>query len=102
MPKLTSDGKTLFVDEKPVIKGWESFSGVYWFGLEISEIRKTADGGGSVMEDGSVVDDVIWFGLVQGQEEEYGYFSEAEIKGLGMMAWRIKPQDLPHAGRRSR
>jgi len=83
-----------------VLKGWESFTGWYWFAVEKVEERRVADGSGSVMADGAVVDDTIWFGLVQGHEEEWGDFSEAEIRSLGNMAWPIKPQDLPHAGRR--
>lgn len=95
----TKDGK-LYAGDHLVLKGWESYSGWFWLAVEKVEERKVADGSGSVMEDGSVVDDVIWFGLVQGSEEEWGEFSEAEIRALGNMAWPIKPQDLPCAGRR--
>ena len=66
------------------------------------EERRVADGSGSVMADGSVVDDVIWFGLVQGHEEEWGEFSEAEIRTLGTMAWEIPYKNLPYSGRRNR
>ena len=90
----------LYAGPHKVLKGWESFTGWYWFAVEMVEERKVADGSGSVMADGSVVDDVIWFGFVQGQEEEWGEFSEAEIRALGNQAWPIKPQDLPYAGRR--
>jgi len=90
----------LYAGEHKVLKGWESFSGWFWFATEKVEERKVADGSGSVMADGSVVDDVIWFGLVQGLEEEWGDFSEAEIRSLGNLAWPILPQDLPFAGRR--
>ena len=83
-----------------VLRGWESYTGWYWFATEKVEERRVADGSGSVMEDGSVVDDTIWFGLIQGLEEEWGEFSEAEIRALGNMAWPIKLQDLPYAGRR--
>lgn len=88
----TKDGK-LYAGDHLVLKGWESFSGFYWFGIEKIEER-------SVMEDGSVVNDVIWYGYVQGLEEEWGEFSEAEIKALGNLAWPIKECDLPIAGRR--
>ena len=103
MSKLETVNGKLMIDGKPVIKGWESFSGWYWFALEKSEERKIgSEGGGSVI-DGREVDDVIWFGFVQGQEEEYGYFSEAEIKSLGKYrVWLIKKDDLPSAGRRGR
>jgi hypothetical protein len=94
MPELKTINGRLEIDGKPVIKGWESFTGWYWFALEkdseqVSEIN------------GRAVPDVIWFGLVQGFEDEYGYFSEAEIKALGSRAWPIKAVDLPYAGRRA-
>jgi hypothetical protein len=92
-------GKPIF---KPVLKGWESMSGWYWFAVEKVEERKVAEGGGSIIN-GREVDDVLWYGLVQGFEEEWGNFSEAEIKSLGpYVAWPIKKCDLPHAGRRDR
>lgn len=90
----------LYVGECKVLKGWESFSGWYWFAVEKVEERRVADGTGSVLGDGAIVDDTIWFGLVQGLEEEWGEFSEAEIRSLGNLAWPIKPGDLPYAGRR--
>jgi hypothetical protein len=90
----------LYAGQYKVLQGWESFNGWYWFAVEKIEERRVAKGSGSVMSDGSLVDDTIWFGLVQGFEEEWGEFSEAEIRALGNMAWPIKPQDLPYAGRR--
>ena len=90
----------LYAGDHKVLRGWESFTGWYWFATEKVEERKVADGSGSVMEDGSVVDDVIWFGFIQGLEEEWGEFSEAEIRSLGNMAWPIKQCDVPIAGRR--
>lgn len=90
--------------DKHILKGWESFSGWYWFGIEKTEERiPTSEGGegGSDLGDGKEVRDTIWFGLVQGQDEELGYFSEAEINALGNRAWAIKSRDMPSAGRRS-
>lgn len=85
----------LYAGEQKVLKGWESFSGWYWFAVEkVREQLSDFDDGGPG------VPDVIWFGFVQGLEEEWGDFSEAEIARLGNMAWPIKPQDLPYAGRR--
>ena len=102
MAELKSDGKSLFIDGKKVLKGWESFSGWYWFATEKSEERKAGDpNGGGSMINGKEVDDVIWFGLVQGFEQEWGYFSEAEIKSLGPKAWPIPACNLPFSGRRS-
>ena len=44
----------------------------------------------------------LGFGLVQGLEEEWGDFYVPEILSLGpLVAWPIKPCDLPHAGRRT-
>jgi len=99
---LETKGGKLYAGEHEVLKGWESFSGWYWFAVEKVEERRVVDGSGSVMNDGTIVDDTIWFGLVQGHEEEWGDFSEAEIRSLGNMAWPIKPQDLPYAGRRNK
>jgi len=99
---LHTENGELHAGQYKVLKGWESFSGWYWFAVEKVEERRVADGSGSVLGDGSVVDDTIWFGLVQGSEEEWGEFSEAEIRLLGNMAWPIKRQDLPYAGRRTK
>lgn len=99
---LHTEKGRLYAGDHLVLKGWESFSGWYWFAVEKVEERKVADGSGSVLADGSVVDDVIWFGYVQGFEEEWGDFSEAEIRSLGPKAWPIKKCDLPYAGRRNR
>jgi len=101
MSDLRTINGELFAGEHKVLKGWESFTGWYWFATEKVEERLVADGSGSVLADGSVVDDTIWFGLVQGLEEEWGEFSEAEINSMGNMTWPIKKCDLPSAGRRS-
>ena len=80
MKLKTEDGK-LYVGDKEVLKGWESFSGWYWFATELN-------------------DDGIHFGLVQGFENELGYFSEMELESMRNKVWEIKKIDLPHAGRR--
>jgi len=99
--KFSTDGKDLYVYGKKVLRAWESFSGQYWFGVEKSEERKIGSEGGGSIINGKEVNDVIWFGFVQGLEEEWGYFSEAEIRSLGNMTWLIKKCDLPYAGRRN-
>ena len=66
--------------ERKVLAGWESFTGWYWFQTEPAE------------------EDLCW-GFVQGMEEEWGYFSPAEIEAH-YLCWKIDPCDLPHAGRR--
>ena len=99
-PVLRTENGALYAGRRRVLKGWESYTGWYWFAVEKVEERRVADGSGSVMADGSVVDDTIWYGFIQGTEEEWGEFSEAEIRALGNAAWPIRPQDLPFAGRR--
>jgi hypothetical protein len=42
----------------------------------------------------------VYLGLLQGLEEERGYFSQAEIKSLTPKTWEIKRRDLADAGRR--
>jgi len=78
----TKDGK-LYAGDHLVLKGWESFGGMYWFGVE-------------------EVEPGYWFGYVQCQESEWGYFDEAEMAPLikAWQIWPIKPQDLPISGRR--
>ena len=93
MAKFTTDGKALFIDGKKVLKAWESFSGWYWFATEKSHEQKS-------LIEGEGVKDIIWFGFVQGLEEEWGYFSQAEIESLGIKAWKIPEINLPHSGRR--
>ncbi|MCJ7563837.1 MAG: hypothetical protein MUP52_04520 [Candidatus Aminicenantes bacterium] len=101
MPKFTTADGDLFIDGKKVLKAWESFSGWYWFGVEIAETRTPGKDGGGSMLNGREVPDVIWFGLVQGFDEDWGYFSEAEIKSLGNRAWKIPKVNFPFAGRQS-
>jgi len=100
--KFESKDDKLFIDGKEVLKGWESFSGWYWFATEKEEIRNIGSETGGSIIDGKEVDDVIWFGLVQGHEEEWGSFSEAEINQLiaKNRAWKIPQKNLPWSGRR--
>lgn len=93
MAKFTTDGKALFIDGKKVIKGWESFTGWFWFATEKSHEQES-------LIDGEGVNDLIWYGFVQGFEEEWGYFSQAEIESVGLKAWRIPNKNLPYSGRR--
>lgn len=97
MVKFDSKGKELYIDGQKVIKGYESFSGWYWFATE--EVQKQD----SLMPNGSVAkDDTIYFGLVQGHEEEWGDFSKAEIDSLIKqgLVWEIPKKNLPYSGRR--
>ena len=94
MPKFKSEGNELYIDGKIVLRGWESFSGWYWFATE--EAYKQD----SIVDDKVYPDDTIYFGFVQGQFDEWGYFSQAELESLKPKIWDIKKQDLPYAGRR--
>lgn len=89
----TIDGK-LYINDKEVLCGWESFTGWYWFATEAAYKQD------SVIHGAVYKDDQFWYGLVQGFEEEWGYFSQAELESLKPRVWEIKEQDLPHAGRR--
>jgi len=95
MAKFENRKGKLFIDGKVVLRGWESFSGWFWFATEKANKQDS-------IIDGKVhKGDQIWFGFVQGLEEEWGNFSQAELESLGKMkVWEIRPRDLPSAGRR--
>jgi hypothetical protein len=88
------DGK-LFIDGKEVLKGFESYSGWFWFATEkvCEQISDLGDGGEGTP-------DTIWYGFVQGFESEWGEFSQAEIESLKPKTWEIPKKDLIHSGRR--
>lgn len=95
MAKFDAKDKELYIDSKKVMRGWESFNGMYWFATE--EAYKQD----SVLPDGSEIkNDTIYFGFVQGQEEEWGYFSQGEIESLKPKTWEIPNKALPYSGRR--
>ena len=96
MSKLETREDGLYIDGRKVLKGWESFTGWYWFALEDTGKQD------SIINGKVVENDTIWWGLVQGLEVEYGYFSQGELESVGKYkVWPIKAIDLPHAGRRS-
>jgi len=96
MAKFESKGKDLYIDGKKVLKGFESYSGLYWFATE-KVAKQDSD-----MGDGTEIKgDTIWFGLVQGLEEEWGDFSEGEIMRLAPKVWQIPQKALQWSGRRS-
>ena len=94
MAKFDLNGKDLYIDDHKVLCEWESFSGWYWFGIEKSGEQMSDFG------DGKPVSDTIWFGYVQSLEDEWGYFSQAEIERLKPKTWEIPNKNLPYAGRR--
>lgn len=94
MPEFKEEGENLYIDGKKVIKGWESWNGWYWFATEKAGTQT------SIIEGKEVPNDTIYFGLVQGHEEEWGYFSKAEIESLKPRTWEIPKKNLPYSGRR--
>lgn len=94
MAKFESKGNDLFIDGKKVLRGWESWNGWYWFATEKARNQL------SDLGDGNPVADTIWFGYVQGLEEEWGYFSQAELESLKPKTWEIQKENLPYSGRR--
>jgi len=85
MSRLVSKDGKLYVDMstglKPVLRGWESWSGWYWFATEETEPG-------------------LFFGLVQGFEEEIGYFSLRELMENAPKVWEIPQDNLVWSGRR--
>jgi len=67
-------------DPIPVLAGWESMTGWYWFATEL-------------LEDGMA------FGYVQGLYDEAGYFDTTELDSISNV-WRINEDDLAISGRR--
>ncbi len=85
----------LYISGKKVIRGWESLDGWYWFAVK--EVR-TQD---SLMPDGNVAEnDIIYYGFVQGLEDEWVNFSLAELESSSPMVWEIPKENLPYSGRR--
>lgn len=91
----TIDGK-LHINGKKVLRGWESFTGWFWFATKI-ECRQD-----SLFPDGQIVkNDTIYYGYVQGLENEWGLFSLAELEREKLI-WEIGKENLPISGRRDR
>lgn len=94
--KFESKNEELYINGEKVLRGWESFSGWYWFAVE--KVR-TQD---SVIDGKVHKNDTIWYGFVQGTEEEWGNFSQAELESLGKYkVWEIPKTNLPWSGRRN-
>lgn len=87
MAKFEEKDSELYIDGKKVLKAWESFSGWYWFAVE-----KVDECAGKP----------VWFGFVQGLEEEWGNFAEAELNPLIATGkvWEIPEINLVFSGRR--
>ena len=94
MAEFEVKGEELYIDGNKVLRGWESFSGWYWFATEESYKQD------SVIEGKTYPNDTIYYGLVQGFEEEWGSFSKAELESLKPKIWEIPKKNLPYSGRR--
>lgn len=68
-----------------VTRGWESYSGWYWFEVE---------------DEANKINEDRVFGFIQGFEEEWGYFSRAELNSLPNRVWEIPQENLSISGRR--
>jgi len=86
--------KNVYKNGKKTQCGWESWNRWYWFATEKIGDQLSDFG------DGKGVPDTIYFGLVQGLEEEWGYFSQAEIERLKPKTWEIPKKNLRYSGRR--
>jgi hypothetical protein len=60
-------GKDLYINDKKVIRAWESFSGWYWFAVEEVQWQDTLLSNGKIGKN-----DTIYFGFVQGLEKKEG------------------------------
>lgn len=95
MAEFKCKGNDLYIDRQKVLRGWESWNGWYWFATEFVQKQD------SEFPDGRVVkDDTIYFGFVQGFEEEWGDFSLGELESLKPKVWEIPREYLPYSGRR--
>ena len=65
MNKLETREDGLYIGDKKVIKGFESFSGWYWFATELEQ----EDYGGHP----------LWYGFVQGFANEWGSIAAASV-----------------------
>ena len=84
----------LCIDGKEVLRGWEAWTGWYWFATEIA---RTQD---SILNGKVYENDTIYFGVVQGHVEAWGSFSDAELSSLKPRVWEIPTRNLPYSGRR--
>jgi hypothetical protein len=96
MAKFESKNGELFIDGKRVIEAFESWSGWYWFATKILQTQNTQIG------DKLFKDDKIYYGFVQGLEEEWGDFSEAELTEMMKTGrvWKIPKKNWSYSGRR--
>ena len=69
-----------FVCGNEIIAAWKSETGWNFFATEVSEIRRVGDETGGSVINGKPENDIIYYGLVLGPTEEWGYFSGRELE----------------------
>ena len=69
-----------FVCGNEIIAAWKSSTGWTWFATEVSEIRRVGDETGGSIINGKPENYIIYYGLVLGPSEEWGYFSGREFE----------------------
>jgi hypothetical protein len=103
MNKFVNKGGDLFINNRKVLKAWESFNGWYWFATEKSQVKE------SIINGTAIKNDQIWFGLVQSLredlgafslEEEWEDFSEGELDSMKPEVWQIGKENWGWSGRR--
>lgn len=94
MANFTSDKGKLYINGNLIIAGWESFTGWYWFAIRKVYTQT------SIIKGKEYPNDQIYFGFVQGQSEEFGNFSETELKLMKPKVWKIPKKNLTWSGRR--
>ena len=100
--KFESKGDVLYINGKKVLKGWESFSGMYWFALEKIQEQDSYMGELPDGTDDIAKGDTIWNGLVQGPYgNSFGDFSQAELERMRGKVWKIPQKNLSYSGRRN-
>jgi len=76
---IKKNGKK-FIGKNEIISVWKSDKGFRWFATEISEIRSIESENGRSIINGKPENDIIYYGLIIKQNEEWGYFSEKELE----------------------
>lgn len=95
MAVFTSEKGKLYIDGNKIIKGWESFTGWYWFAIRIAWMQT------SIISEREYPNDTIFYGFIQGHVEEYGNFSLAELNRGKPLIWKIPNKNLTWSGRRT-
>lgn len=83
--------KQITIEGTPVIDIYESFDGSYWFVTEKAWQQDSVIGG-KVYSGDQILFGYVWLSSCP-ECAEWGYFSEAELKSLGLRVWKVHRQD---------